>query len=453
MTIATGIKHFLDRHRVVYCPITHEHNRDLFEVAQSLNIFEGEILKAVPLAEGLLVVLPLNHEIDYQYLREKYHVPFELMTSEKANKIFWDCEAGCYPPFGLPYGLKVIVDKKIASLKFVYFMGGSHHTLVKMALEDFCFLNADASFFEFSYPYSMKSKAALSDFSSVDAIPFPKLPIVAQRILELVRSSSLSAELLSEVISTDTWVQSHIFSFAESYRAQETQESSSNTLQEIISRTLDFNTVSHFALGIVAGRTLQKQVIPFGIQQFWQHALQAAQLSQKIACSVADCYGIKPDMSYLLGLLHNFGFLVFAYLFTPEFQLLNKWLLTQPNIPVEVHEKRLVGMGRAFSIVRCGHAQLGASLLKFWEMPEILVIVAAEHHTDGYVGKYQEYVSLIQLTNQLLRQAGVGDGDLQAPMAKLLNSLGLSSMVVETALSDILRDTPRIERLANVLAS
>lgn len=153
MTIATGIKRFLDRHRVVYCPITHEPLPNLIEVAHSLNICEGEILQALPLTDDfntLLAVLPLNQTLDYERLREKYRTSFNPLPAEKANKIFWDCEPECYPPFGLPYGLKAVLDKKIASLQYVYFIGGSRQSLVKMSLEDFRFLNADAPFFGFS---------------------------------------------------------------------------------------------------------------------------------------------------------------------------------------------------------------------------------------------------------------------------------------------------------------
>jgi prolyl-tRNA editing enzyme YbaK/EbsC (Cys-tRNA(Pro) deacylase) len=135
-----------------------------------LSIDEGEILQALPLADDfsvLLAVLPLNRGLDYQRLKQKYRTVFNPLSFEKANKIFWDCEPACYPPFGLPYGLKTILDKKIASLKYVYFIGGSRQSLVKMSLEDFQFLNADASFFDFSY-LNASSTQSLPQSSGVD---------------------------------------------------------------------------------------------------------------------------------------------------------------------------------------------------------------------------------------------------------------------------------------------
>src|SRR5690606_16239445 len=159
--------------------------------------------------------------------------------------------------------------------------------------------------------------------------------------------------------------------------------------------------VSHIALGLSAGKALQPNP-ELDLQAFWRHSFFAATLAQKIAKMVSH-EKIDPCMCYLSGLMHNFGLLLFAKLYPPEFRLLRKWMRLNPKISIHVLEKRLLGMGHAMHVIRGGHAQLGAWLLKHWGMPEPCIVVAREHHSIQYDGPYCEYVNIIKLTNQLLR--------------------------------------------------
>lgn len=124
---------------------------------------------------------------------------------------------------------------------------------------------------------------------------------------------------------------------------------------------------------------------------------------------MAAHYLVDPCISYMVGLFHNFGFLLLAQLFPPEFRLLNRWLRIHANTSVNALEKRLLGMGNAQTLPR-GHAKLGACLLRHWELPEQTWVVAKEHHNPQYQGKYSTYVHIIGITNRILRKYKIGDG-------------------------------------------
>src|SRR5262249_29621198 len=132
-------------------------------------------------------------------------------------------------------------------------------------------------------------------------------------------------------------------------------------------------------------------------------AFYAAIYAERITELVSEKLALDPAISYMAGLFHNFGLLLFSQLFTPEYSLLKKWLALNPKVSIAVLEKRLLGMGQAFNILRGGHAQLGEWLLRSWHMPESICVITKEHHSLTYKGQYANYVRIIQLTNQLLR--------------------------------------------------
>ena len=165
---------------------------------------------------------------------------------------------------------------------------------------------------------------------------------------------------MSDLISKDAIIHAHLSAFAKQ-NSEERKEEAESSLQKVISEVLGFKVVSHIALGITAGRAFR---IPeegaLGLHTFWRHALYSAMLAKNIAEKAKESACIDPQLSYSVGFFHNFGYLLLGHLFPPEFRLLNRWLLRYPKMPVEILEKRLLGMGQAMSIVGNGHAQLGA---------------------------------------------------------------------------------------------
>ena len=62
-------------------------------------------------------------------------------------------------------------------------------------------------------------------------------------------------------------------------------------------------------------------------------------------------------MSYLVGLLHNFGYLILAEVFPPYFHNINRHLDANPHLAAGLVEQRIVG------VASC---QITAWLLEYW---------------------------------------------------------------------------------------
>jgi HD-like signal output (HDOD) protein len=82
-------------------------------------------------------------------------------------------------------------------------------------------------------------------------------------------------------------------------------------------------------------------------------------------------------MTYLGGLLHNFGYLLLAHVFPPHFSLICRHLEVNPHVSHSLIEQHLLGISRE---------QMGAWLMRFWGMPDELAIAVRYQHDPAYTG-------------------------------------------------------------------
>ncbi len=456
MTLAATVKHFLDDHHVSYRTLAHERTYSVLEVARILEIEPEQILQVRLMKDDLgmaLAIFPLSHQIDLGKLSRTTPRSFQILSVKETDRFFYDCEPGSHPPFGNAYGCSLFLDSAMSDLEFVYFQTGSHTALIQMKSDDFQFLVGEATVCSFAV--TSPENPAISAYSS-DEMKFdcPPLSPIARQILEIAHHPTEdSAQFLSDLISNDPIVQSHILACAHQSGVDKESTSGVEAMQDVITKVLGFETVSHIALGITAGRSFTiPEEGPLGLQAFWRHALQSATLAKKIASDVLDPHRVSADLSYLIGFFHNFGFLLLGHLCPPEFQLLNRWLHQNPKTRVENLEKRLLGMGQAMEIVGNGHARLGAWLLHYWGMPEPIVVATRYHHCVDYTGKYQPYVALIQLTDQILKGMGLGDGE-NSLNSHWLESLGLSAVAIEGYREGLKVESQALDDMAMNLAN
>jgi len=106
------------------------------------------------------------------------------------------------------------------------------------------------------------------------------------------------------------------------------------------------------------------------LRQFWRHSLGVAFLSQALGRK-ANLSEDEIKVSYLTGLMHDLGILIFDYLIPEqycEFLVANK--SSSENLS-KLEEKK-------FGI---SHAELGAAFLKkWWPVSPIIIQAVADHH-------------------------------------------------------------------------
>ena len=459
MVVAAKVKKFLDSYRVLYRIVNHRRAHDLEKAITYAKVDRSKVVRTEVLTDGkenILAVIPFDRKIDFIKIKKYTDRNLRLLPISKANRIFTDCESGAYPPFGEPYGLTVFMDSLIETIDPIYFQAGSYASVVQLSRDDFLYVNARSQRLSFISDENYLDSDFAEKNSAEDIIAegrievFPNLPIIAKKILQLNMEGKYSVNELIEIIAKDELMHKQILNYANLPFLK--SECKVDNMQDVVQHVLGFERVSHIALGMAAGRAFNLQEKPsVYLKEFWKHSFYCAILAEHITAYIAERKGIDPCMSYLVGLLHNFGMLLFSQLFPPEFKLLSRWLKLNPKVSVTVLEKRLLGMGQALHILRDGHTGLGANLLQHWELPQQTWVVAREHHNINYTGEYVEYVKVVWLANRILRNYGIGDGVAGEISNNQLKLLDLTKEELDTVVAQVMSGASELDGIVKIL--
>ncbi|MCY1354100.1 HDOD domain protein [compost metagenome] len=148
----------------------------------------------------------------------------------------------------------------------------------------------------------------------------------------------------------------------------------------------------------------------------------------------------ETGLTYLAGLLHNFGYLVLAHVFPPHFSLICRHLEVNPHLSHGYIEQHLLGITRE---------QIGSWLMRFWDMPEELSTALRFQHDPDYQGDNAAYPNLVCLAVSLLRNRGIGAGPEVAIPDDLFDALGLTREKAEDAVNKVLQAEVALRELAS----
>jgi Ala-tRNA(Pro) deacylase len=147
MTIAATLRRYLDDQNVSYQVVTHPATGSSSETAQATHISGNRIAKAVVLSDNggyVLAVVPASHHLRTEWVEQLVGRPLTMASEQDAARLFPDCEIGAIPPVGEAYGQDVVLDERLGGLDEVYFEGGDHRSLVKVAGDAFARLMGSA---------------------------------------------------------------------------------------------------------------------------------------------------------------------------------------------------------------------------------------------------------------------------------------------------------------------
>lgn len=135
------LRECLDSHDVKYTIVSHSPAFTAQEIAATAHISGREVAKTVIVnteSKKMMVVLPASHMIDFRLLSEGLGTKKTVLATETEFKdLFEDCEVGAMPPFGMLFGMEVIVSKALSEDKEIAFNAGTHRELVMMNYPDF----------------------------------------------------------------------------------------------------------------------------------------------------------------------------------------------------------------------------------------------------------------------------------------------------------------------------
>ncbi len=268
------------------------------------------------------------------------------------------------------------------------------------------------------------SRTFREQLQQVDQIP--PLPESARQLLRLRNQNNVNLDELTDVIEKDPSLSMQVLRYGRQaiYGYGERIES----VRQAVSLVMGFDVALHFCLGIASGKALQCQNTgPLSRANIWQQALECATLCQLLAaqCKIAD----KPNkgLSYLSGLFHNFGYLLFGHMHPEEFAYLNKLITRHPTTDTRALELHSFGIS---------HDMIGMELMQSWGMPEELIHATAEHHFPDYDGKHANYSKLVALSNRLLEYPSMIDNNNNIlATEQLMEQLGIKENKAYDALT------------------
>ncbi|MES2820160.1 MAG: HDOD domain-containing protein [Pseudomonadota bacterium] len=272
-----------------------------------------------------------------------------------------------------------------------------------------------------------------------ETIEIPPLPETAQKIIKLRVDPDATVDDITGVVETDPALAAQVISWAASpyYAAP----GKIRSVEDAIVRVLGFDLVINLALGLALGKTLSlPKDKPQHATPYWQQAIYSAAVIEGLTRAMPRTQRPEAGLSYLAGLLHNFGYLVLAHVFPPHFSLICRHQEVNPHLPHSFIEQHLLGISRE---------QIGSWLMRYWDMPEELATALRFQHDPNYQGAHAAYPNLVCLAVSLLRNRGIGSGPQTLIPQSLLDRLGLTRDKAEDAVNKVLEAEAALRDLAS----
>jgi HD-like signal output (HDOD) protein len=259
----------------------------------------------------------------------------------------------------------------------------------------------------------------------------PAFPKSVQRILELTRDINCPPKELVAVIEKDPVIAIKILKIVNSAYFSLPSKVTSISQSVVF---LGLNTLKNLALNFsTIGMLPRRNAAGFDMQGYLMHSLLTAGIARELADRYADGEADATD-AYIVGLLHNFGKVVFAQFMPQEFHRALE-LSVSEQVALHVAEEAIIG---------ADHAYVGAMLAQHWQFPASLVACIGGHHLGSGEGALAECLHAADLISEKLCAAPdhnaadiTGDEELPArfdgDIGQVAASIGKLDTLVEQA--------------------
>ena len=260
-----------------------------------------------------------------------------------------------------------------------------------------------------------------------ETLEIPLLNSTAKKILRLRNDNMAGVDELAAIVETDPALAAQVIAWASSpfYAAP----GKIRSVEDAIARVLGFDLVINLALGLSLGKSLTLPADqPQHAQPYWQKAIYTAALIEGLTRTMPMQNKPEVGLTYLAGLLHNFGFALLAHLFPPHYTLVCRSLEANIHLSHSVIEYHLLGITRE---------QMGAWLMQCWQIPDELVYALRHQDDPSYQGEHEVYANLTCLAQRLLLQHTRGLTTYNGIPEELYQRLHLSADSAQTTLQQV----------------
>ena len=230
-----------------------------------------------------------------------------------------------------------------------------------------------------------------------ETLEIPPLPDTAQAIIRLRVDPDANIEKLSHIVERDPSLAAQVVSWASS--SYYSAPGSIKSVQDAIVRVLGYDLVMNLSLGLSLGKTLE---MPSEDKDsditYWNRAVYMAACVGALVSTIPREFRPSFGLSYLAGLLHNFGYLIMGHSFRPHFQATNRMIALNKHLEHQHIEKHVLGITRD---------QIASNLMHSWNMPGEVTMGIRYQSDPHYLGINSDQSHLIYLANHLLEEYGL----------------------------------------------
>ncbi len=219
------------------------------------------------------------------------------------------------------------------------------------------------------------------------------LPEISIKINEMLDDPKCSAAHIGKVIGKDAALTARLLKIVNSafYRFPSRVETVSRAITIIGYRDLRDLVFAATVSGIF--ERISNDVV--NLDSFWRHGIYSGILSRIIA---DNCQVLHGERLFVAGLMHDIGQLVISYKL-PKLMRAIMDLSEKQAIPLHEAEQQILGFT---------HADVGAELMKAWQLPETQQNVARYHHYPSAAKENILEVHIVYLANIIAQIAETG---------------------------------------------
>ena len=266
------------------------------------------------------------------------------------------------------------------------------------------------------------------------------LPPISQAALKLVNlldSSEVSNEEVVQVIRCDNVLTAKLLRACNSpYFGLE--EPVSSVDQSVL--MLGHQQILHIVLTVAFGTAMVVPLPGYAVEanELWRHSLVTASAAEIVVAETGEM-NVEAPVAFTVGLLHDIGKLALGQALTPDVQAAVRQLIEQEKMSRSEAEKKIIGTD---------HGEVGACLLRGWNLPEDILEATANHHNPMFEPRPKLSV-VTHMANCLAHLAGSApgwDGFATRVNPQAIAVLNLTEARLEAMVAEVRESFDRVDQ-------
>ncbi|MDQ3809928.1 MAG: HDOD domain-containing protein [Chloroflexota bacterium] len=255
------------------------------------------------------------------------------------------------------------------------------------------------------------------------------LPIVAQRVLAIVRQEHTTVDAIANLLGTDQALAAAVLRAANNAQVMPSRRIAN--LREGIAR-IGLRALAEVLVRACAAPMLDRGLPPYALPRrvAWRHAATASLAARSLAQLVKLS---SPEEAGVAGLLHDVGKMVLTSTW-PEAAAAAVSLARGRRLPVWQAEQLVFGFD---------HSAVGAALLRSWDLPEPVLTAVERHHRPGRGGS--ALATIVYLADAAAFAVGAVGGGGTCPQPEFDVGAALELGATAPQMSEFLRSLKLVE--------